>query len=64
MTSSPSDLELASLTIRLLANEEGGMSVDVSAEGEPSIVLAFGMLEMAKTWVWNVLEGDDDDDDY
>lgn len=65
MTSSPSDLELAALTIRLYATEDGGMTVDVQADGEPSVVLAFGMLEMAKEWVWAVLrDGEDDSDDY
>lgn len=53
-------LELHHITIRLMADPDGGMTVDVETDGDLTEILAFGMLAMAEANIWDQL-GDDDE---
>lgn len=54
-------MKLHSIHIDLVVNEDDGdLAVNVSTEGEPTFITGLGMLEMAKLWMVDSVNDEED----
>ncbi|WP_282940070.1 hypothetical protein [Corynebacterium auriscanis] len=47
------------IIVDMVADDEGGMDVEVETQGEPAFVTALGMLDMARDELYRRIDDDD-----